>query len=208
MATLDNDYWDERYRQGATTWDIGKISSPLKAYFEQLTDKGVPILIPGCGNGYEAGWLLENGFSDLTLIDISEELTGRLKEKFSAYTTQPPALSAYTSPPLTIITGDFFQLQGEYGLIIEQTFFCALDPSLRPLYVEKMHGLLKPGGNLAGLLFDREFASGPPFGGHRDEYAELLSAKFTIHCLEPCYNSIPPRAGTELFFIAGKRTDL
>jgi SAM-dependent methyltransferase len=196
MATtaLDNHYWDQRYQHDQTGWDIGEVSPALKAYFEQLPDKGIPILLPGCGNAYEAAWLLENGFSDITLIDISPLLTARLREKFYHY----------SSPPLTLITGDFFDLQGQYALIVEQTFFCALDPSLREKYMEKMHELLQPGGKLMGLLFDRDFVGGPPFGGHREEYAKLLAGPFAIRQLEPCYNSIKPRAGSELFFIAEK----
>ena len=197
-TTLDDSYWDQRYLYGQTGWDLGEVSPALKGYFEQLPDKNIPILLPGCGNSYEASWLLENGFSDLTLIDISPVLTERLRER----------LHQYSSPPLTVITGDFFQLQGQYGLIVEQTFFCALDPSLRVKYVDHMHRLLRPGGKLAGLLFDRDFTGGPPFGGHLEEYAELLAGPFSIRKLEPCYNSIPPRAGSELFFTAEKLANM
>ncbi|WP_229688803.1 hypothetical protein [Puia dinghuensis] len=41
-----------------------------------------------------------------------------------------------------------------------------------------------------------------PFGGHKTEYKNLLEKRFTLKTLAPCYNSIKPRAGTELFFIA------
>jgi SAM-dependent methyltransferase len=189
VANLDNNYWDQHYLNGETGWDLGGVSPALIAYFEKLPDRGIPILIPGCGNGYEVGWLLENGFTDVTVIDLSPVLTARLRVKFGA---------------LTILTGDFFDLQGQYGLIVEQTFFCALDPSLRAAYIAKMQDLLLPGGKLMGLLFDRNFVAGPPFGGHREEYAALLAGPFILRRLDPCYNSIKPRAGSELFFIAEK----
>jgi SAM-dependent methyltransferase len=196
-------YWDQRWREGDTGWDIRGVSPPLQHYFEQLPDKSVSILIPGCGNAYEAAWLLDHGFTDITLLDISESLTQRLLEKFAA-------------TPLKIITADFFRHKGQYDLIVEQTFFCALDPSQREAYVHQAYSLLRPRGKLAGLLFDRDFPGGPPdspedgrpkanhppYGGHKLEYQQLLEKRFTLKTLEPCYNSIKPRAGTELFLIA------
>jgi len=202
----DERYWDERYLQGHMGWDIGDVSPPLRVYFDQLTDKRIAILIPGCGNSYEAEYLLQNGFTNITLLDISPVLIGRLRERLPA------------TPALTLLEADFFNHHGPhhpsaaspaggYDLIVEQTFFCALDPTKRPAYVDQMHRLLKPGGHLAGLLFDRDFGpGGPPFGGHKDEYQKLFEKRFTLKTLSPCYNSIKPRAGSELFLIAEKIT--
>jgi SAM-dependent methyltransferase len=192
--SLNAGYWDERYQTEQTSWDIGYISTPLKAYFDQLTNKHLAILIPGCGNSYEAEYLLQQGFTNITLVDISPLLTQKLVGKFNQYLHHQ----------LHIITGDFFAIEGQYDLIIEQTFFCALQPSLRKDYVHKMHELLKPGGKLVGVLFNRTFEGGPPFGGSVEEYKSLFEQKFTLHTLTPCYNSIPPRSGAEVFMIAYK----
>lgn len=191
---LSAGYWDNRYQQQQTGWDIGHVSTPLKAYIDQLTDKHQSILIPGCGNSYEAEYLLENGFTQLTLIDIAPHLTEKLATKFSAYLGRQ----------LRIITGDFFEMEGQHDLILEQTFFCALSPGLRTAYADKTYSLLKPGGTLAGVLFNRAFEGGPPFGGSIAEYQQLFQAKFILHTLAPCYNSIAPRAGAEAFIIAQK----
>ncbi len=196
MNTPDASYWNNRFNNHDTPWDTGDVSTPLKEYIDQLTDKNISILIPGCGNAHEAGYLLANGFAHITLIDISAVLTQQLEEKFKEY----------NGKELTIITGDFFELRGQFDLIIEQTFFCALDPALRKKYVLQMHGLLKPGRKLAGLLFNKIFeTAGPPFGGNIDEYKKLFSPFFRTKTMEPCYNSIAPRAGAECFFIAVRK---
>ncbi|HXB09852.1 MAG TPA: methyltransferase domain-containing protein [Puia sp.] len=190
---MDNtNYWNNRWLAGNTGWDIGAVSPPLQHYFEQLADKHLAILVPGCGNAYEAAWLLEHGFQDLTLLDIAEQPTQFLREKFAGSSIE-------------ILAADFFEHQGRYDLIIEQTFFCSLDPQQRPAYIDQAHDLLRPGGKLAGLLFGRDFTGGPPYGGHKAEYQQLLEKRFVLKTLEPCYNSIKPRAGTELFFIAVRR---
>ncbi len=96
---------------------------------------------------------------------------------------------------------DFFKHEGKYHLILEQTFFCALDPGIRPHYARKMHELLGEDGVLAGLLFKIEFdKSGPPFGGSEEEYKALFNPYFTILQWEDCKESIPQREGTELLF--------
>jgi thiopurine S-methyltransferase len=103
-------------------------------------------------------------------------------------------------PKEHLIQNDFFNLSGQYDLILEQTFFCALDPSLRTKYVEKMYELLTKNGKLVGLLFDFPLvAEGPPFGGSIDEYRNIFSKFFKIKILEKSYNSIPDRNGKELF---------
>jgi len=187
----DAAYWDNRFNMGDTPWDIGSASPPLTAYIDTLEDKNLSILIPGCGNGYEVAYLLAHGFNRITVIDISPVLTRRLEEQFAVFLHKR----------LRVITGDFFTLQGRFDLILEQTFFCALDPALRPAYVRKMQELLHPGGRLAGVLFNRDFAAaGPPFGGSIETYSQLFAPFFRIIKLEPCYNSVKPRAGTECFF--------
>ena len=193
---LDENYWDKRYHEHSATWDIGKISTPLKEYIDQLKDKTISILIPGCGNAYEAEYLLENGFTNIIVIDISPTLVQSIQAK----------LKAYEGKQLHIICDDFFNLKQHFDLIIEQTFFCALDPHLRKKYAVKMYELLKPGGKLIGVLFNRVFEGGPPFGGSKEEYEKLFAGDFEITKMEECYNSIAPRSGSELFIILRKAT--
>jgi len=192
---LDKNYWDTRYNEKDTSWDIGYISGPLKGYVDGLKDKNISILIPGCGNAYEAEYLLQQGFTNVTLIDISPFPVENVRTK----------LGQFVGKQLHLICGDFFELDKKFDLILEQTFFCALDPSLRENYVNKMSDLLNENGRLAGVLFNRAFEGGPPFGGTKEEYGKLFSGKFQIHKMEACYNSIERRAGTELFIELIKR---
>jgi thiopurine S-methyltransferase len=102
---------------------------------------------------------------------------------------------------------DFFELNDNFDLILEQTFFCALNPNLRKSYVDKIHQLLNPKGKLAGLLFDFELTeSGPPFGGNLSVYKSLFEDQFETMVLESSINSIKERQGKELFFIFEKKT--
>ena len=186
---LDDAYWNERWLHHDTSWDVGEPAGPLKAYTDHISGKlntTKSILIPGCGNAYEAAYLLQKGFTNITLIDISEALAEKLRQRFAGSSVH-------------VILGDFFEHAGSYDLILEQTFFCALNPALRPAYVKHMHHLLKPGGRIAGVMFNTAFEAGPPFGGTANEYRPLFTPLFNILKMEPCYNSISRRAGSEIF---------
>ena len=184
---LDQTFWNNQYQANTTGWDLGTISPPIKSYIDTLKDKNIRILIPGCGNSYEAEYLLEQNFTNITLIDIAPLLVENLKTKFK------------DNPNINIILGDFFEHQGEYDLIIEQTFFCALPPTMRQKYVWKMHRLLAKEGKITGLLFNRTFESSPPFGGSQEEYKMLFKDAFHFQKIEISKNSVTPRLGSELW---------
>lgn len=191
---FDKAFWESKYSIEETGWDIGYASTPLITYFDQLLNKELKILIPGGGNCYEAEYLYEQGFKNIFVIDIAEQPLKNLKKRFPNF------------PDNQLINDDFFSHQEKYDLIVEQTFFCALDPVLRKKYVKKMVELLAEKGKLAGLLFDFELTEeGPPFGGSSEEYLKLFPPYFNIKKLEKCYNSIQPRAERELFFIFEKK---
>lgn len=190
---LDQAYWHARWVENNTPWDMGSACPALTNYLEQLKSKDIRILIPGAGGAHEAIWLWENGFKNFVVLDWSEKAFDGLLAKL-------PQLKEKH-----IAVADFFEFEGEFDLIIEQTFFCALPPAKREAYVEKMYSLLAPGGTLAGLLFDIPLDQGPPFGGDTELYHGLFSEKFEIKTMNACYNSIEPRAGRELFFILKKR---
>ncbi|MGQ7944709.1 methyltransferase domain-containing protein [Flavobacterium sp. WC2509] len=187
MENNNQTFWDNQYQTNTTGWDLGQVSPPIENYINTLENKNIRILIPGCGNSYEAAYLLEQEFTNITVIDIAPTLVKNLKTKFQ------------NNPNINIVLGDFFEHKGEYDLIIEQTFFCALPPTMREKYVSKMHQLLAKEAKIVGLLFNRTFESGPPFGGSQKEYEILFKDTFDFLKMEICQNSVAPRAGSELW---------
>ena len=193
MAGTTKEDWDTRWANGVTGWDVGEPTIPLAEYIDQLTDKNLRILIPGCGNAYEAQYLHQLGFANIYVIDIAQAALDSFQQRVPEFPSQH------------LVCGDFFAHSTSYDLILEQTFYCAIDPSLRDRYVQKMHDLLVPSGKLVGLLWDDPmFADHPPYGGSIAEYRERFSPLFELKTLEACHNSIKPRAGREAFIIAQK----
>ena len=72
---FDKTYWENRWQNNEIGWDIGHPSPAITDYLDQYENKNASILIPGCGNAYEAEYLIKKGFSNITLIiDINSQL--------------------------------------------------------------------------------------------------------------------------------------
>ena len=181
-------YWNTRYENNDIGWDVGKITTPLKAYFDQLKDKSLSILIPGAGNSYEAEYLHQLGFTNVVVIDIAPTAILKFKERVVDF------------PEPHIINMNFFDLNGRFDIIVEQTFFCAIDKKLRSSYAEQAYKVLNPNGKIIGLMFDAPLNEDhPPYGGSVDEYKTYFDPLFDIKMMDVAYNSIDSRVGREVF---------
>lgn len=188
MKKLSSQYWEKHWKDKQTGWDIGHASPPLVRYIDQLEDKEIRILIPGAGSAYEAIYLHQKGFSQVYICDWAPSAFTHLKAIRPDF------------PQDHMIVGDFFKQDIQVDLLLEQTFFCALDPSKRSEYVQQVAKVIRSGGRLAGLMFGVNFDfPGPPFGGQKEDYIPLFEPYFDILHMDIEKESIGPRAGNELF---------
>jgi hypothetical protein len=191
---LDETYWDTRHKMSQTGWDIGYANAIHTDYVKANFPKNAKIIEPGAGNAYEVSALWGDDYTNVYALDYSPTA----KETFTKINPNFPSEQ--------YLVGDYFDIEGDFDLILEQTFFCALDPNLREAYVNKTHSLLNTGGKVMGVLFNFEKEDGPPFGGSINEYRSLFEKRFEILSLEEAKNSIPERQGNELVFELVKKT--
>ena len=186
---LSDKYWDDRYKNNEIGWDLGAISPPIRSYIDQLVNTDMKILIPGGGHSYEAEYLFKKGFNNVYVVDVSKTALKNFKSRNPEF------------PKDHLILGDFFDVDLSFDLILEQTFFCAINPNLRPAYVAKAFELLNSSGSIVGLLFNVPLNDDqPPFGGDKQEYLGYFHHYFEICILEPAHNSAESRKDKELFF--------
>tara|TARA_B110000967_G_C18808375_1_gene522243 strand:- start:322 stop:906 length:585 start_codon:yes stop_codon:yes gene_type:complete len=194
VIQLNKKFWNDKYLKKEHRWDVGHITTPLKEYFNQMEDKKLRILIPGCGNSYEAEYLFNNGFKNIFVVDYSEKALSNFKKRVPDF------------PSENLLCIDFFDLNMELDVIIEQTFFCAIDKQKRGEYALKMNNLLSEKGKLVGLLFDDPMSEDhPPFGGNKEEYKSYFKEGFNFKTFEKSHNSIKERSGRELFMILERK---
>jgi SAM-dependent methyltransferase len=145
--------WENRYQENKAHWDRGEISPNLLYWLESGLLKPCRILIPGCGNGYEALALAERGF-DVVAIDIAPTPIENLKKAL-----QCQQLSA------ELIQTDFFTwINTElFDAIYEQTSLCALHPDDWQHYENCLYDWLKPNGKLFAQFMQTGVEGGPPY---------------------------------------------
>lgn len=191
-------FWDHRYATGRTNWDIGQPAPPLVSYARRLSKRG-RLACLGCGRGHDALFFAELGWQ-VTGFDFSEVALRAAREQ-----------AASRGVCIDFQRCDLFTLdrdyRGVFDVVVEHTCFCAIDPDRRDEYVHIVREILKPGGLFIGLFYAILPEEGPPFPTSVVELRQRFAEGFQEQVLFVPENSIPERAGRELFAVF-KRVEL
>ncbi|KAF2475570.1 S-adenosyl-L-methionine-dependent methyltransferase [Lindgomyces ingoldianus] len=195
--------WDDLWKEGTfLPWDRGLANPALiDALREKCELLGAPTstdgngerkraLVPGCGKGYDVALLAAAGY-DAYGIEISESAAGVCREwlrepgegKEGEYKVWDEKVG---KGKMKCVLGDFFEdawveeaggLREGFDLIYDNTFLCALPPSLRAAWALRMSRLLAPTGVLICLEFPTHkppTSGGPPWAVTSGVYVELF----------------------------------
>ncbi|WEW60429.1 S-adenosylmethionine-dependent methyltransferase [Emydomyces testavorans] len=199
--------WDDLWQESVTPWDRGSHNPALEDALVQkraflgprvipAEREGEPVqrkkaLVPGCGRGVDVFLLASFGY-DAYGLEYSKTAFEECLKEMAKYGEggQVPARNAEVgSGKVKFLQGDFFKddwlkeaglKEGDFDLIYDYTFFCALNPTLRPQWALRNARLLAPSprGNLICLEFPTTkdpATSGPPFASTPAMYMEHLS---------------------------------
>ena len=188
-------FWEERYLNGTTGWDLGLASPPLASLLEspEAPPPGRAAVL-GCGRGYDAILFASREF-DVVGFDFAPSA-------ISASTRLAEAASLNTPLKVEFLQRDIFDLPGEFAgefdYVVEHTCFCAIPPAKRETYVRMVHSILRPDGELIGMFFSGDRPNQPPFGATPAEIEDYFAPYFEIVFIAPVTNSVPRREGEEL----------
>lgn len=186
-------FWDNRYKTNEFSWDLGKPTPYFVDWSTSIKNKSSKnILIPGCGLGHDAIFLSKCGFN-VYACDFSDTALKVLSIKNKESNTN-----------VKLISMDFFNLPGMYSnffdFILEYTFYCAINPNKRSLYIENCNNLLNKDGKLIGIMLpigNSSVSSNPPFKVTLNELKINFSVFFKLLKLVPNSLSVEKRRGIE-----------
>jgi len=191
-STLMPHFWENRYQEGTDRWDLGQAAPPFLQFLE--SDNAPPpgkTLVLGCGRGYDALLFAAAGH-EVIGVDFAPSAIAQAKK-----------LAKNAKLDVKFLQADIFNLPENYShhfdYVVEHTCFCALPPEKRTAYIDLVHSLLKPSGELFAIFFTHQRSGGPPHGIQPSAIRNLFGSKFEIMQLNPVQNSVPSRQGEEHF---------
>ena len=191
MVSVDDpEYWEHRYQEGSTRWDLKQASPPLVSLLNLPSTPPVGrVAVLGCGRGYDALLFAAHGFEVIGFDFAHSPIT------------DATALAQATGSSAKFLQRDIFGLPVEFpnyfDYVVEHTCFCAIDPDKRSAYVQTVYSILKPRGELIGLFFTHQRPGGPPFGVTVSQIQQYFETNFEILSLLSVTNSVPERLGEE-----------
>ena len=180
-------FWVKRWEREKQPWDLGHIPPNLASFLTRTSFAPAPVLIPGCGSGYEVQAFHQAGY-DVEAIDFSGPAVAHARQVLGPLGDR-------------VIQGNFFKHDfggKRYSLIYERGFLCSFSPSHWEEYVSRISGLLLPGGRLVGLFLYGNEPEPPPFPLTDETASTLFGRSFRLMNAEAAAaDSVPVYQGKE-----------
>jgi thiopurine S-methyltransferase len=129
------------------------------------------------GKSPDMAWLAARGF-DVVGVEISPIACEAffVEHHIAAHRADAGPFVRWNGGGVTILQGDFFDLDGTYSAALDRGGLVALPCQDRPRYAQHLRCRLEPGGVLllVTIEYDSACRSGPPFPIFRDEARELF----------------------------------
>ena len=176
------DMWDGGLLPGQA-FDACAASPLLLQYIAENKIPHGKALVPGCGRGYDVTALADEHRYVLGL-DIAPKAVEAARIRLDVLSSD----ECKYKPNAHFSTTSFFELNeqdGLYDFIYDYTFLCALHPSVRPMWAQKMSRLVRADGVLLTLIFPiREMDDhGPPYAVSLDLVRQVRTAAAQIDLL-------------------------
>lgn len=169
------DDWNARYQTWQSTgnkpgWDLQGAHPAIKDILPQIKLNKASIAVMGAGAAHDAHYLAQLGHV-VTAFDISAEAIAKAQQLYPETTTLK-----YVQCDLLNQIPEFFL--GQFDLIFEHTFFCAINPIDRDLAMKAYRNLLHEEGHILGIFFLISLQPGPPFGATEWELKQRMDKHY------------------------------
>jgi len=188
---MEASFWQQRWQENKVGFHLDKVNPLLVQYVDKLQlAPGQQVFVPFCGKSQDLIWLAEQGYRVLANELSSVAVEAFFSEnKLNPSQVQKGALSFYQAGLITLVCGDFFELNlaqmVNVAAVYDRASLIALPESMRGDYYRHLNLLcpLQP-----RLLVTLEYAQsemmGPPFAVLKDEIQAGYAEGKALRCLQ------------------------
>lgn len=188
---MDPNFWLERWRANEIGFHQTEFNPHLTEHWPSVPcAPGSEVFVPLCGKSRDLLWLAGQGHRVLG-VEISPLAVQTFFEenRLQAERTQVPDFEHWRYGDITVLAGDFFDLQptqlARVGCVYDRASLIALPPDLRADYVRHLMATL-PGGApilLVTLEYPQHEMQGPPFSVSEQEVQQRFGEYYNVQCL-------------------------
>lgn len=190
-ATLEPQFWLERWQQGQIGFHQAEINAHLQEFWGQLQlPAGSTVFVPLCGKSRDLLWLRGQGHPVIGVEVSPLAVQEFFRENQLTPSIQPDGFfDRYESDGLTILCGDFFaltapQLAGVLG-VYDRASLIALPSEMRARYATHLKEILPVRAEtlLITLEYPESEMEGPPFAIRQAEVERLYADRYVVATL-------------------------
>ncbi|MBK1719512.1 thiopurine S-methyltransferase [Thiocystis violacea] len=188
---METQFWLDRWQRREIGWHLDEINAHLQEHWPRLgLERETQVFVPLCGKTLDLIWLVSQGHR-VVGVEISETAVEAFfaEQGLSPRITETPPFRRYQMDELTLLCGDFFDLEPAHlegvGGIFDRASLIALPPPMRDRYARHLRRLFPSpiDSLLITLDYDQEQMSGPPFSVQPDEVGRLFEDRYRIEAL-------------------------
>lgn len=196
---MEQSFWEDRWKQGEIGWHKTEINPFIEQFWSVLSlASGAQVLVPLCGKSLDMLWLAGQGYRVLG-VELSELACDAFfaENRLPVRRHRHGRFEAWTADTITILQGDFFDLQASdlvgTAAVYDRAALIALPSEMRRRYVAHLLRVMPE--HLPMLVvtieYDQSKRPGPPFAvsepGLRLLYEPLYAVELlhTHNALEP-----------------------
>lgn len=166
---MDRAFWLERWRTGQIGFHEGRPNAALVACWERV-GAGRRVLVPLCGKSHDLDWLAARGH-EVVGVELAVEAIQAFFDERGLRSEREG--SAWRHGPITLVQGDFFEVEVAFDAFFDRAALIAVDPARRPDYAARLRGYP---GLIVTMDYPQSERQGPPWSVAEAEVRALFGA--------------------------------
>jgi thiopurine S-methyltransferase len=176
-SSYDAEFWRKHWERGGSGFTPAERGNLVTTIWPRLRLRaGSRVLVPLAGKSPDMAWLASRGFG-VVGVEISPIPCAAFfaERGIAAETTKAGPFTCWRGGGVTILQGDFFDLDGMFAAGLDRGALVSFPAVDRPRYAEHLRSRLNDGAPvlLVTLEYDATRRAAPPFPVFPDEVRRL-----------------------------------